>query len=342
MTMLKLLTPPTIVLYLLFSLIGSALRSYGQGLSPRMVAFVADVPFQAPLDEIWLLDIYSGRKHRVLRGSDIGNIAWSPDYRKIAFIQYINNEPYLAVIGVSGSGYHQLIQAPFGTPVWSPDGEWLATSSRTSFGDFVGLYIMRSDGTDIQQISPHGSDPVWSQDGSELYYLDVDPPGYSVNTIDLATFKVEKLHQILFPFLEALSWSPDREWFSYVTRNYGNRSLHLLNIEERSEQIIASDTDPLVIVGWTNNSEKIVYSNSLSSPLIIVSIDDPQVREERDIAYYRQQVIWHEDTSDIIFTAWVDDPARYEIFRMDADDSVHRLTNSVGHKWDITWWNLGQ
>jgi|GEM_PF-5455879 len=342
MTMLRLLTLPALLLFLVFSLIGIALRNYGQGLSPRVIAFAADVPFQSPLDEIWLMDIYGGRSHRVIRGSDIGNVAWSPDFRQIAFIQYIEREPYLAVIGVSGSGYRQLVQAPFGTPVWSPNGEWLAMSSRTSFGDYVGLYIIRADGSDIQQISQRGSDPVWSTDGGELYYLDIDPPGYSVNAVDTTTFEVEQLHHIPFPFLEGLAWSPDRAWFSYVTRNYGNRSLHLLDIDERRERIIASNTEPLLIVGWTDDSEKIIYSDSVSSPLVTVEVDNPQAREERDITFYRGQVIWHEASTELVFTAWIDDPARYEIFRVNDEDRVFRLTDTVGHKWDITWWDFGQ
>jgi len=324
---------------LLFSGVGYAARSIGQGQPPRVIAFAADVPRQSPLDEIWLMDIYNQRRHRVIRASDIANVSWSPDFTRIAFIQFIDHQPHLAVINVGGGGYRVLLQAPFTTPVWSPDGEWLVMASRSSFGDYPGIHIIRPDGTGLRQIWDTGSDPTWSADGKLLYFLDIEPPGFAVKAVSVEIGTEDILHHIRNPFIEDLSWSPDRRWFAYVVRSNNNHSLHLWDAHTDQLHTLDTITKPILVVGWSQDSQYLIYSHSVSSPLRTVSLTTLESTQETDITYYRGQVIWNGINDDFIFTAWIDDPARYEIFHSLGDTDYERLTDSEGHKWDIIWWN---
>lgn len=339
MNILRFLLIPSILLTLLFSGVGYAARSIGQGQPPRVIAFAADVPYQSPLDDIWLMDIYNQRKHRVIRASDLANISWSPDFTRIAFIQFIARQPHLAVINVGGGGYQALLQAPFTTPIWSPDGEWLAMGSRSSFSDYPGIHIIRPDGTDLRQIRREGSDPVWSANGKLLYFLDIDPPGYAVKAISVEIGHEETLHRISNPFIEDLSWSPDRRWFAYVVRSNNNHSLYLWDSYSDQLHTLDTITRPIVIVGWSQDNQYLTYSHSVSSPLLTVSMETLEATQEIDVTYYRGQVTWNGITDDFVFSAWIDNPARYEIFHYVGNEDYERLTDSEGHKWDVIWWN---
>lgn len=60
----------------------------------------------------------------------------------------------------------------------SPDGNWIAFSAKTfSHGKWSStqqLYVMRTDGTELTQLTYHAAgsfSPVWSKDGSSIYFI---------------------------------------------------------------------------------------------------------------------------------------------------------------------------
>jgi PKD repeat protein len=97
-------------------------------------------------------------------GRDI-DPAWSPDGSKIAFVtsrfggllQLASMRPDGSAVGLVGAGV-------FGwAPAWSPDGRQIAfASSEFQFSMFgIGVYTMRSDGTDISLLVADASEPAW-------------------------------------------------------------------------------------------------------------------------------------------------------------------------------------
>ena len=114
---------------------------------------------------------------------------WSPDGTRLAFLATeedptLRNESQggatfaIYTVGADGSGLQRLAAAR-SNPAWSPDGTRLAFIQAT--GDWLHLYTMAADGTDVRQISsrPVGSmrtDYIWGQalawspDGSQIVY----------------------------------------------------------------------------------------------------------------------------------------------------------------------------
>lgn len=54
------------------------------------------------------------------------------------------------------------------TPVWSPDGRWLAFS-RGEFAALSEVYVMRPDGSELRKVAD-GFSPSWSPDGQRLVF----------------------------------------------------------------------------------------------------------------------------------------------------------------------------
>lgn len=58
-----------------------------------------------------------------------------------------------------------------GAPQWSPDGAWLAFTTRA--GDGMGIYVVRADGSEgriVSKMFVWNERPAWSPDGSKLAY----------------------------------------------------------------------------------------------------------------------------------------------------------------------------
>lgn len=66
------------------------------------------------------------------------------------------------------------INAPAGSPKFSPDGKWLAYCSNESGKPQVYVQAFPGPGAKIQVSNDGGTDPVWKRSGGELYFRDGD------------------------------------------------------------------------------------------------------------------------------------------------------------------------
>ncbi len=104
--------------------------------------------------------------------------SWSPDGRILAFEERDPdtgwNIAYVTLEGDRTPTY--LVSTPFNeqSPMISPDGRWLAYISEESGQDEVYVQPFPGGG-EKQQISTQGGmEPIWSQDGRELFYRNGD------------------------------------------------------------------------------------------------------------------------------------------------------------------------
>ncbi len=129
----------------------------------------------------------------------IGGAMWvtfSPDGKRIAFESEGDGDAEIYTAGSDGSDVRR-ITASAGTdthPSWSPRGDRIAFSSRRGGVETGGgskprlhLFTMKSDGTDVQQITSGGADdlnPAWSADGSRIvFYREVGDQKDQVYTV---------------------------------------------------------------------------------------------------------------------------------------------------------------
>ena len=131
------------------------------------------------------------------------------------------------------------------SPVWSPDGKWIAYfSDRT--GEFE-LYLRRSDRQgQAKQLTKDSQIyyefPIWSPDGKKILFSDA---GVNLYYIDIESQQVTKFehgnHEGMSNFITG-TWSPDSNWIAYSKASEnGLDSIYLYSLAAGKIHKVTSD-----------------------------------------------------------------------------------------------------
>jgi len=98
---------------------------------------------------------------------------FTPDGRQLVLIQATATGYQLLLHPAAGGQPATLLSSPFelAWPAVSPDGRWLAYVSSESGRYQVYVRPMGAEGDRVQVSPDGGTEPVWSRDGRELYYV---------------------------------------------------------------------------------------------------------------------------------------------------------------------------
>lgn len=84
---------------------------------------------------------------------DVDGLDWSPDGEQIVY----SGEEGLRIVDTASGEYRDLIPsvdvAGVQTPVFSPDGDQIAFSTRSWEADEAHVYVVNADGTELHSIS---------------------------------------------------------------------------------------------------------------------------------------------------------------------------------------------
>ena len=233
--------------------------------------------------ELYLMDPDGSNQRRVTSNEfDDDSPALSPDGSQIVFISS-RDDPnpkscahscfyQLYLIHTDGSGEHRLIETEFSTthPDWHPNGTKISFDTETNLqGD---IYVVNSDGSDLQLLVEDGFWADWSPDGQqivfaskrdgnvELYLADADGsnqrrltqtermeyfPDWSPDGQRIA-FTVLQPRAIYVmdvgggnegrvtsaSFAENPAWSPDGKWIAYQSDDDGDFEIYAVNVAE--------------------------------------------------------------------------------------------------------------
>jgi dipeptidyl aminopeptidase/acylaminoacyl peptidase len=159
----------------------------------------------------------------------IGDSAWSPDGKQIAFISNISGRNNLWIVPAEGGWPIQLTVSNQRqtNPAWSPKGRWIAYTSDTDGNEQWDIFLVSPrDGqvvnlTNTPEVSEES--PAWSPDGEKLAYS-VKPknsPNYEINVIEVMTKKITPLTANTPADLSNVNpiWSRDGKWIVFTSQH---------------------------------------------------------------------------------------------------------------------------
>jgi TolB protein len=115
----------------------------------------------------------TGRSNLTNNPANDGNIAWSPDGSRIAFVSDRDGNFEIYVMNSDGSEPVRLTtnDGIDAFPAWSPDGTQIAF--RSDRGENSDVYVMNADGTNLRRLTTHeaiDTQPSWSSDGARIVF----------------------------------------------------------------------------------------------------------------------------------------------------------------------------
>ena len=135
-----------------------------------------------------------------------------------------------------------LVSSPYpkDAPRFSPDGHWVAYSSRESAR--AEIYVVPFPGSNGRwQVSTNtGTQPIWGADGKELFFLNEDGTALMSSTVSLNPVPQFGAPRVLF--VGRMVWSPG--WCYDVVSNGGKFAVMYQGEERR-------DTPLTLVQNWT-------------------------------------------------------------------------------------------
>ncbi|HYJ86946.1 MAG TPA: S41 family peptidase [Pyrinomonadaceae bacterium] len=163
----------------------------------KSIAFVSD---QSGREEIYVIAADGAGQAEKLTDLDAlkGGYNWSPDSKEIAFTASDDKLRKLTVATKQIAVLDSSRYGGFGSPVWSPDGKWIAYSkpdaSRTT-----DIYLVASSGTEPHKVtfdSNSETGPVFGPDGRKLFFQRIEGgTGAAPTSVQIYSVVLERLER---------------------------------------------------------------------------------------------------------------------------------------------------
>lgn len=143
-------------------------------------------------------------------------------------------------------------------PTFSPNGRTIAFQSFT-VGTLAHLWLMNADGSDQRQLSSRpGFSPVWSQDGSLIWFVSLNGRRSDMWSIDPATGLERKLFDFDEEALNARP-SPDGSVVAFNSQRSGALNMWLIPMTGGEVKQITYDNEFAAFPAWSPDGQWIAY-----------------------------------------------------------------------------------
>jgi TolB protein len=173
-----------------------------------------------------------------MAGADIlvSSPAWSPDGRRLAFVQMDRRGNSDIMVLDLASGRARRLTDGMGIntePSWNPNGTQIAFTSDREGGPQV--FLMQDDGSNLRKLTTEGlynASPAWSPNGAMLAYV-----SRFEGKFDLFVYKLGegKAYQITtgVSTSESPTWSPDERRLVFTSNRFGSSQLFTTDLSGR-------------------------------------------------------------------------------------------------------------
>jgi Tol biopolymer transport system component len=194
-----------------------------------------------------------GRIHRDSRSSGNSGFAfleWSPDSRRLAGVGYWGATSWLWVSNADGTAGGSIVNGgSIGRPSWSPDG------ARILYTNGSTAYVVDSDGANPRKLVQGAAEAVWSPDGINFAYAELDPSGRSVG-LAVAQADGTGAHTLAEGGILRPAWSPDGSAIAFSRRVGASSQVVLIDANGTNERVIATGAWPV----WAPDGSWIAFT----------------------------------------------------------------------------------
>ncbi len=216
-------------------------RNASLTLSPSVASDgrLAFVTYKGGAPEIWGQRVKGGAQVKLYAapgGGMVSSPAWSPDGKRIAFVQGDRRGNTDIMVLDLATGHARRLTDGSGIntePSWNPDGTQLAFTSDREGGPQV--YLMQSDGSNLRRLTNEGTynaSPAWSPNGAMVAYV-----SRFEGKFDLFIYKLGegKSYQITTGVntSESPAWSPDERQLVFTSNRFGSMQLFTTDLSGR-------------------------------------------------------------------------------------------------------------
>jgi dipeptidyl aminopeptidase/acylaminoacyl peptidase len=242
----------------------------------------------------------------------VGAVQLSPDGRRVAYTVVMRDRP--------GRPYGQLWIMDLatrksvriggdrdggGSPLFSPDGKWLAFAGRQ--GENSGLFVAHADGSEVSFLTSWsgtnsplpgaGKDMTWSPDGKQLAYISSTPGSAAVDANSDPIVITRYLYK------------PDAG--EGMTRFNDNQRLHIFTVDVATKQVrqlTKGDFDEHSI-DWSPDGKEILFASNrepnqdefFNYDIFALRVADNSIRRLTATEYIEYEPLWSPDGQHIVY-----------------------------------------
>lgn len=252
-----------------------------------------------PSRQIWLIDVAGGEAvPQTALPNDVGDIAWSPDGKHLAFLSTDPDTPQERADKAAKRDWTEIDKPRHFTRLWildlashmarrlspddvdvsgmdwSPDGRRLAlrTADTTSTNSLFYHSALRLIEADSGALGPPLADhvaapPKWSPDGRSIAFAEILTPGFiglAPRVLDVASGRVVEVADDHPGLLTQIQWSPDSR--ALLALSFEQTRSKLVRIDLRSHGVVPVVALDGEAADFTLSHDGRLFAVALSSP----------------------------------------------------------------------------
>ena len=214
---------------------------------------LAYVSFEDQNSAIYIQDIRTGQRERVMSGSGINSSpAWSPDGGRLAITLSRDGNPEIYLLDIASKRLTRITnnEAIDTEPAWAPDGQSLVFTSDRGGGPQI--YRVAAGGGTPQRLTfnmgNYNARASFSPNGKLLVMVNGGSGGYRIAVLDLTTGS----HQVVTNATldESPSFAPNGSMIMYATMGARGTELAATSVDGRVKQRLALQVGEVREPAW--------------------------------------------------------------------------------------------